>query len=622
MPRDRQWALRIMAELETYRTPKALQREAFPDRIGHLFRDEDEIPASTDLSDQIKDALGKSDFLIVVCSPDTPASRWVCREIELFQEMGKSERIFPLLIAGEPEDSFPPELLRRRVWRDKPDGSREEIWEEIEPIAADVRPRKDERQSRTERRALLRLAAALLGCRFDDLARRDEERRKKQLRQQLGAGTALLTAASIGGLWWWDANLRIKTQYCANYAERWGVPECVGELGAGEQQARTTSYRFKTQGGLVLEMARVNGTGALRGMQNSEYEEEPWTENVALWRFTYVGGARESQPRLATAKLEGVTGNKIREISYKFGDDRSEAIAAFDHDLGVAERQSAEGSTLGLHGTTHTTSHFRTNIGQHRLSFDAQGHLLRRAFEPVGGGITVADAIGAYGRLYTYGALNLVETLRNLDMRGEVLVEKSGLTGQRHWFSSRGDLARVEWFNEKSEPRANVQGFASVVLDRDAKGNIVREDYRNEAGAPAIRRDRRFASLSQAYDARGNEVEESYFGLDGKPAFDKDGYARVARGYDERGNKVEEAYFGLDGKPAANKDGVARTTNRYDARGNEVEKAGFGLDGKPALDKDGYARVARGYDERGTRWKRRISASTASRRSTRVASRA
>ena len=29
-PRDRRWALRIMAALETYKTPKPLQAEAFP----------------------------------------------------------------------------------------------------------------------------------------------------------------------------------------------------------------------------------------------------------------------------------------------------------------------------------------------------------------------------------------------------------------------------------------------------------------------------------------------------------------------------------------------------------------------------------------------------------------
>jgi hypothetical protein len=191
-PRDRRWALRIMAALETYRTPKPLLAEAFPARIGHLFRDEDEIPSSSDLSDQIKDALGRSANLIVVCSPDTPGSRWVRREIELFQEMGKGDRIFPLLIAGEPEESFPPELRRRRIWRDLPDGSREEASEEVEPIAADVRPRKDERQARTERRALLRLAAALLGCRFDDLARRDDERQRAQSRQRLLSAAAPL----------------------------------------------------------------------------------------------------------------------------------------------------------------------------------------------------------------------------------------------------------------------------------------------------------------------------------------------------------------------------------------------------------------------------------------------
>lgn len=90
-PRDRQWALRIMAALETYRTPKPLLAEAFPARIGLLFRDEDKIPASNDLSDQIKQALGRSDNLIVVCSPDSvfrcrrkaDAGRWRNREFDL-----------------------------------------------------------------------------------------------------------------------------------------------------------------------------------------------------------------------------------------------------------------------------------------------------------------------------------------------------------------------------------------------------------------------------------------------------------------------------------------------------------------------------------------------------------
>lgn len=106
LPRDRRWAVRIMRTLETHRTPRSLQRQNYRDRIGHLFRDEDEIPASSDLSEQIKTALARSDHLIVVCSPETPGSRWVRREIELFQEMGKGDQVIPLLIAGFARRTF------------------------------------------------------------------------------------------------------------------------------------------------------------------------------------------------------------------------------------------------------------------------------------------------------------------------------------------------------------------------------------------------------------------------------------------------------------------------------------------------------------------------------------
>jgi MTH538 TIR-like domain (DUF1863) len=99
-PRDRHWAMRIMRRLEEYRPPRTLQAEGFPDKIGALFRDEDEIPASADLSDQIKEALSHSDFLIVICTPDTPNSRWVRREIELFHELGKGDKILPVLVDG------------------------------------------------------------------------------------------------------------------------------------------------------------------------------------------------------------------------------------------------------------------------------------------------------------------------------------------------------------------------------------------------------------------------------------------------------------------------------------------------------------------------------------------
>jgi hypothetical protein len=172
--RDRKWAEWLINALERYRLPKALQRKGFPARLRKVFRDEDEIPASSDLNDQIKQALNASRFLIVVCSRDTPQSKWVSREIEMFHELGRGDRVLALLVDGEPDEAFPKVLKER--WRVE-DGQHK-IIEEIEPLAGDVRPRPGTRLARLKRFALLRLMACLVGCTFDDLRQRDHERRR------------------------------------------------------------------------------------------------------------------------------------------------------------------------------------------------------------------------------------------------------------------------------------------------------------------------------------------------------------------------------------------------------------------------------------------------------------
>jgi hypothetical protein len=91
---------------------KLLQKQGVPARLGKAFRDEDEIPASTDLSSVIRTALEKSRFLIVVCSTETALSKWVEEEIRTFHALGRSDHIIALLIDGEPDDAFPELLLK------------------------------------------------------------------------------------------------------------------------------------------------------------------------------------------------------------------------------------------------------------------------------------------------------------------------------------------------------------------------------------------------------------------------------------------------------------------------------------------------------------------------------
>src|ERR1700742_3729648 len=87
LQRDRVWAEWLIEALEGYRVPKALQERGLPPRLRKIFRDEDELPSSSDLNDQIRAALHASRFLIVVCSAFTPRSKWVEREIQIFNEL-------------------------------------------------------------------------------------------------------------------------------------------------------------------------------------------------------------------------------------------------------------------------------------------------------------------------------------------------------------------------------------------------------------------------------------------------------------------------------------------------------------------------------------------------------
>jgi len=184
---DEAWARWLHRAVETYRVPKRViaGRTDLPARLAPIFRDRDELPTAVDLGQKIEEALRASRRLIVVCSPSAARSRWVNEEIRRFKALGGAERIFAIIVDGEPNaiergydgsfECFPEEL---RVAREA---------KAQEHIAADVRPQGDGR-----RNAQLKLIAGMLGVGLDDLKRRDQQRRQRRL--------VAITAASVSGL--------------------------------------------------------------------------------------------------------------------------------------------------------------------------------------------------------------------------------------------------------------------------------------------------------------------------------------------------------------------------------------------------------------------------------------
>lgn len=171
-PEDIRVASEIHRALEHYKVPKALRGKT--KGIKRIFRDKEELPITSDLSTDINRALENSDYLIVICSVHTRESSWVQREIETFLKYHDRSRVLTVLVNGEPYDTIP-EILLSEEKRDPVTGEMKRV--PIEPLSCDWRmPR---RQARREE--LPRLAAALMGCGYDELRQRERQYRTRRM---------------------------------------------------------------------------------------------------------------------------------------------------------------------------------------------------------------------------------------------------------------------------------------------------------------------------------------------------------------------------------------------------------------------------------------------------------
>lgn len=188
-PFDAAVTQRVFNVLESYRLPWTLRHKGYTG-VRRAFRDTEELPVSRMLTSTIQTALQNSDCLVVVCSPDTPASEWVDREVATFIELGKADHIFPLLIAGTPETTFPaslkkvPDVMNRLM----------DLREHAKTVSA------------SDPGALLRVIAAVAGCAPAQLVRADRMRRSRRNAARATLSVAVGVAiVSIAAVFWLQA---------------------------------------------------------------------------------------------------------------------------------------------------------------------------------------------------------------------------------------------------------------------------------------------------------------------------------------------------------------------------------------------------------------------------------
>ena len=204
-PLDIAVAEELIKLIERYRVPKELRKNGSTS-LGRVFRDRDELGVHHDLEEAIYPNLDNSDFLIVVCTPDTRDSEWVSLEIERFLQTHDRDHILVVHAAGTAEEAIPEQIthiydengnlvnIKNPLSIYLVDSNQQKVLsnlrkEFLKIAAALMHSSYDslllQQEYRMPRKKLkneiLRLISALLGCPYDEL----QQRNKKYLYQRL-----------------------------------------------------------------------------------------------------------------------------------------------------------------------------------------------------------------------------------------------------------------------------------------------------------------------------------------------------------------------------------------------------------------------------------------------------
>ena len=197
---DEKWAKWLQEKIEGYRLPTTIQHENTDlpkSRLRPCFRYHTDIQPN-ELKTELRNKLEQSKYLLVICSPRSAQSPWVGAEIDTFVELGRRDRIIPVIVEGRPYSDDPatecynPSLLKHFPHSDDINQDREILGVNIHEEGSGSAYMKRER-------AVMQVVSRMLNVSFDRIWQRQKRRIiRRTIFFVIGA---LLVLASLIAVW-------------------------------------------------------------------------------------------------------------------------------------------------------------------------------------------------------------------------------------------------------------------------------------------------------------------------------------------------------------------------------------------------------------------------------------
>ena len=197
---DEKWAKWLQEKIEGYRLPTTIQheRDDLPkSRLRPCFRYHTDIQPN-ELKTELRSKLEQSKYLLVICTPNSAKSQWVGAEIDTFVEMGRRDRIIPVIVEGKPYSGDPetecynPSLLQHFPHSD-------DINEDREILGVNIHEEGSGSSYMKRERAVMQIVSRMLGVSFDRIWQR--QKRRIIRRAVLTVFTTLLVLAALITVW-------------------------------------------------------------------------------------------------------------------------------------------------------------------------------------------------------------------------------------------------------------------------------------------------------------------------------------------------------------------------------------------------------------------------------------
>ena len=579
--KDVKWAEWIQKKLETYRLPSKIRKEHsdLPEKIAPVFRDDTDLSGVV-LEEALHKELDESKFLIVVCTPESAASKWVGDEIKYFRSIGGEKRIIPLIVGSETD--LIDECVHEEIKRIKP-----------ELLGIDV-------DKLGKSNAFLRLVATMLELHYDELLMRE---RKSWIKRRIVAGVAaFLLLSGMIGLWYYNAE---HSSYYSNYILRYEIPEGVEKLSGSDVAKRVSSYKIVKKRGKVIRLETVNNKKVLSS--GIVYYEE--INEFPLQEYSYDDSGRLSE---ITMKNENRDIIGVKSLSYGEGNIAIDYRYAEDG-ISVNTNDSAYGYYID--GETG-----RSEVIRQINSYNEEGFRTEERYYRDNLGHTAVNELGVYGKQYVYTDEGFIESVIFIDDNGKKSNCKYGYAEMRQEYSG-SKINKSTYLDEKGAPARNSKGVSIYEAEYDEVGNYIKIERFSEEGNLCKDKDNvavMYFSTEKGeyqgakyYDEENNPtlndtgvhevrwkrnkdgwiIEENYYDTEGKAVRVKgDNYTSISIKRDESGRINEWKYYDAEGNPCCNKStGSYMIRQDYDKNGFIEKVYCLDADGKLMRGKDGWA---------------------------------